>query len=130
MSAECKFYFINELGYVKSSGYSASDIIAVVDVSNFGYTDLEKEFEKCFDTETPFSIYINRSDKDGEYEILQDVITDCYGKRLCYCSDKVRAASLLYQISKRTNNDRIKYLYQIFKVAVKDDECYIVAYPY
>ena len=90
-----------------------------------------------FDTETPFSIYIDTCDDDGN-EIMADEIEDRYGERLRYCNDK---KALLRQANKIIKEEEKKYgegkgywLFYVMREMIKSfaeqDNIRIVHYGY
>ena len=141
MGYESKIYFCKDYGFPEGKLHH-SQVVAMIDMDKLGYYKSSARFNKLFDTETPFSIYIEGYNEEKEVEQLQDKVYDCYGDRICYCSDidalietvdsliKEREEEWKKYSGKNYKDYRCRQLKAMLKAFKSDPEIYVVHYGY
>ena len=137
MGVESKFYFVKDygFGYLNKLGKTESEIIAMIDVLKFGYTDESQKFKKLFNKECPFCLYLPTCDDDGN-EIMGFVDENPYGNKITY-GDYTEIIPQLQEVIKEYkelgwSTHRIKPLLAMMKEfsKLKDEEIYCVLWDY
>lgn len=117
MGYESKIYFCNEYDFPDPIHHC--EIIAMIDMCKMGYSDTVREFLKCFDTETEFSLYLPECDEEGN-EVMTDVIEDKYGARLKYASN----VQLLHRWAVQMAKEDKYWRFSILASMIEKFKCY------
>ena len=128
MGYESRIYFAKDYDFPKGIHHSA--IVAMIDMCKMGYDDAVIEFRNCFDTETPFSLWVEGYDDENDVECMVEEIEDKYGARLCYASDKMALLDAAIEMEKNSDYWKFEKLRKMIQMFINDNDVYIVHYGY